>query len=145
MLPPEGRDRRFHDDTCRREGRPQESRFDDSYCQRPLSFRPVCSPSAPRLGRERVQGRCDSLTDFSRRILGDRRTCSRAYPHRLAIRCPHGHPHLSLIHISEPTRLRRISYAVFCLKKKKVHQQKKIAYTSTYGLVSSRTNRTSSG
>ena len=28
-------------------------------------------------------------------------------------------PNLSLIHISEPTRLRRISYAVFCLKKKK--------------------------
>src|SRR5678815_4941644 len=26
---------------------------------------------------------------------------------------------LSLIHISEPTRLLRISYAVFCLKKKK--------------------------
>src|SRR5660398_329446 len=26
--------------------------------------------------------------------------------------------HLSLIHISEPTRLRRSSYAVFCLKKK---------------------------
>jgi len=26
---------------------------------------------------------------------------------------------LSLIHISEPTRLRRISYAVFCVKKKK--------------------------
>src|SRR5660398_125954 len=35
----------------------------------------------------------------------------------------HGLPswYLSLIHISEPTRLRRISYAVFCLKKKK-HQ-----------------------
>src|SRR5660398_314375 len=29
---------------------------------------------------------------------------------------------LSLIHISEPTRLRRISYAVFCLKKKKKKQ-----------------------
>src|SRR5665809_97043 len=29
------------------------------------------------------------------------------------------HRALSLIHISEPTRLRRISYAVFCLKKKK--------------------------
>ena len=29
---------------------------------------------------------------------------------------------LSLIHISEPTRLRRISYAVFCLKKKKNKQ-----------------------
>ncbi len=28
----------------------------------------------------------------------------------------------SLIHISEPTRLRRISYAVFCLKKKKQQQ-----------------------
>src|SRR5450756_276058 len=29
------------------------------------------------------------------------------------------HPSLSLIHISEPTRLGMISYAVFCLKKKK--------------------------
>src|SRR5665648_1167133 len=28
-------------------------------------------------------------------------------------------PYLSLIHISEPTRLGMISYAVFCLKKKK--------------------------
>eukprot|EP00658_Telonema_sp_P-2_P027977 TRINITY_DN21525_c0_g1_i1.p1 TRINITY_DN21525_c0_g1~~TRINITY_DN21525_c0_g1_i1.p1 ORF type:complete len:126 (-),score=22.39 TRINITY_DN21525_c0_g1_i1:65-442(-) len=28
-------------------------------------------------------------------------------------------PNLSLIHISEPTRLLSISYAVFCLKKKK--------------------------
>src|SRR5450756_2961812 len=28
---------------------------------------------------------------------------------------------LSLIHISEPTRLGMISYAVFCLKKKKKH------------------------
>src|SRR5450756_1296828 len=32
---------------------------------------------------------------------------------------------LSLIHISEPTRLGMISYAVFCLKKKKKHNQKK--------------------
>ena len=30
---------------------------------------------------------------------------------------------LSLIHISEPTRLRRISYAVFCLKKKNTNTQ----------------------
>ena len=29
--------------------------------------------------------------------------------------------HLSLIHISEPTRLLRISYAGLCLKKKKNH------------------------
>ena len=33
---------------------------------------------------------------------------------------------LSLIHISEPTRLRRISYAVFCLKKKKRNQGRPI-------------------
>src|SRR5428012_16047 len=31
---------------------------------------------------------------------------------------PSGHHVLSLIHISEPTRLGMISYAVFCLKKK---------------------------
>ena len=31
-----------------------------------------------------------------------------------------GVPRLSLIHISEPTRLGMISYAVFCLKKKKI-------------------------
>src|SRR5450759_3927215 len=31
----------------------------------------------------------------------------------------HVFEHLSLIHISEPTRLGMISYAVFCLKKKK--------------------------
>ena len=34
-------------------------------------------------------------------------------------------PKLSLIHISEPTRLGMISYAVFCLKKKKHKKQKK--------------------
>src|SRR5450756_2794236 len=33
---------------------------------------------------------------------------------------------LSLIHISEPTRLGMISYAVFCLKKKKTRSQRKI-------------------
>eukprot|EP00658_Telonema_sp_P-2_P027161 TRINITY_DN21034_c0_g1_i3.p1 TRINITY_DN21034_c0_g1~~TRINITY_DN21034_c0_g1_i3.p1 ORF type:complete len:377 (-),score=101.86 TRINITY_DN21034_c0_g1_i3:5-1135(-) len=33
---------------------------------------------------------------------------------------------LSLIHISEPTRLLSISYAVFCLKKKKKKKEKKI-------------------
>src|SRR5659263_389304 len=32
---------------------------------------------------------------------------------------PETRPRLSLIHISEPTRLGMISYAVFCLKKKK--------------------------
>ena len=33
--------------------------------------------------------------------------------------------HLSLIHISEPTRLGMISYAVFCLKKKMKKKKKK--------------------
>src|SRR5665648_1180088 len=36
---------------------------------------------------------------------------------------------LSLIHISEPTRLGMISYAVFCLKKKK-KQKKKLIYAN---------------
>eukprot|EP00658_Telonema_sp_P-2_P022435 TRINITY_DN18966_c0_g1_i7.p1 TRINITY_DN18966_c0_g1~~TRINITY_DN18966_c0_g1_i7.p1 ORF type:complete len:131 (-),score=26.16 TRINITY_DN18966_c0_g1_i7:8-400(-) len=35
---------------------------------------------------------------------------------------------LSLIHISEPTRLLSISYAVFCLKKKKKKKIKKKSY-----------------
>ena len=39
---------------------------------------------------------------------------------------------LSLIHISEPTRLRRISYAVFCLKKKNnaTHQSPLLSQTT---------------
>src|SRR5450756_2785060 len=36
-----------------------------------------------------------------------------------------GHLVLSLIHISEPTRLGMISYAVFCLKKKTTTPKKK--------------------
>eukprot|EP00658_Telonema_sp_P-2_P014077 TRINITY_DN1533_c0_g1_i10.p1 TRINITY_DN1533_c0_g1~~TRINITY_DN1533_c0_g1_i10.p1 ORF type:complete len:266 (-),score=46.78 TRINITY_DN1533_c0_g1_i10:19-816(-) len=36
---------------------------------------------------------------------------------------------LSLIHISEPTRLLSISYAVFCLKKKKKYKKKKTKLT----------------
>src|SRR5450756_2459154 len=38
---------------------------------------------------------------------------------------------LSLIHISEPTRLGMISYAVFCLKKKKKKKNKKTQTTIT--------------
>ena len=34
-------------------------------------------------------------------------------------------PNLSLIHISEPTRQAEISYAVFCLKKKKNKKENK--------------------
>src|SRR5678815_816524 len=39
-------------------------------------------------------------------------------------KCAHCMVHLSLIHISEPTRLLSISYAVFCLKKKKKKKKK---------------------
>ena len=35
------------------------------------------------------------------------------------LECADGSYYLSLIHISEPTRQAEISYAVFCLKKKK--------------------------
>ena len=35
---------------------------------------------------------------------------------------------LSLIHISEPTRLLSISYAVFCLKKKNTTTNKRIPH-----------------
>src|SRR5450756_2712038 len=38
--------------------------------------------------------------------------------------------YLSLIHISEPTRLGMISYAVFCLKKKKKKKKKTNKYTT---------------
>src|SRR5665648_59122 len=37
---------------------------------------------------------------------------------------------LSLIHISEPTRLGMISYAVFCLKKKKKNHKKLLYYSN---------------
>eukprot|EP00658_Telonema_sp_P-2_P004770 TRINITY_DN11778_c0_g1_i3.p1 TRINITY_DN11778_c0_g1~~TRINITY_DN11778_c0_g1_i3.p1 ORF type:complete len:127 (-),score=2.72 TRINITY_DN11778_c0_g1_i3:66-446(-) len=48
--------------------------------------------------------------------------------------CRKGLPttHLSLIHISEPTRLLSISYAVFCLKKKKKPYPIYIKQTYTY-------------
>mgnify|MGYP002807525381 CR=1 FL=1 len=39
---------------------------------------------------------------------------------------------LPIIHISEPTRLRRISYAVFCLKKKKTQKKNKQQNNMTF-------------
>eukprot|EP00658_Telonema_sp_P-2_P034706 TRINITY_DN25324_c0_g1_i2.p1 TRINITY_DN25324_c0_g1~~TRINITY_DN25324_c0_g1_i2.p1 ORF type:complete len:666 (+),score=153.06 TRINITY_DN25324_c0_g1_i2:113-2110(+) len=48
-------------------------------------------------------------------------------------------PRLSLIHISEPTRLLSISYAVFCLKKKNIHlhqsTQHRLDLGNHYGVV----------
>src|SRR5664279_2524629 len=58
-------------------------------------------------------------------ILGGRAHLVRVLPDRPAFRTfgPITVPELSLIHISEPTRRTPISYAVFCLKKKKNQQR----------------------
>jgi len=55
-----------------------------------------------------------AATFFFARVFSDYFPDSRLKPYVWGVAAT-----LSLIHISEPTRLRRISYAVFCLKKKK--------------------------
>src|SRR5450756_896276 len=52
------------------------------------------------------------------------RVSSRSRVRSRSRRSPYGSSTLSLIHISEPTRLGMISYAVFCLKKKKKKKKK---------------------
>ena len=47
---------------------------------------------------------------------------------------PHEVIELSLIHISEPTRLLSISYAVFCLKKKNTKLLKLYYQSHTYNI-----------
>src|SRR5678815_2947307 len=63
------------------------------------------APARPRRGRAGSLRRGDCVP----RLLRARRAADPAVAHHV----------LSLIHISEPTRLLSISYAVFCLKKKK--------------------------
>src|SRR5665809_76827 len=70
---------------------------------------------APAAFVERTGGRMEALRMLG---VGTPRSEWRWFP------CP-AFLILSLIHISEPTRLRRISYAVFCLKKKKTQKRKK--------------------
>src|SRR5450756_2376757 len=60
----------------------------------------------PKLDREAIEYHYDVSNDFYSMFLDRNMVYSCAY-------------YLSLIHISEPTRLGMISYAVFCLKKKK--------------------------
>eukprot|EP00658_Telonema_sp_P-2_P012060 TRINITY_DN145_c0_g1_i17.p2 TRINITY_DN145_c0_g1~~TRINITY_DN145_c0_g1_i17.p2 ORF type:complete len:116 (-),score=80.39 TRINITY_DN145_c0_g1_i17:5-304(-) len=50
---------------------------------------------------------------------------NRPIPQWIRLRTGNTIRYLSLIHISEPTRLLSISYAVFCLKKKKKKKKKK--------------------
>src|SRR5664279_5837921 len=59
------------------------------------------------------------LEDIERRQAGTHRKAVFAKGRGMDKRTPHRTIDLSLIHISEPTRRTPISYAVFCLKKKK--------------------------
>src|SRR5678816_2655844 len=54
-----------------------------------------------------------------RRLVCARNRAANPVDSRRSKRCHRSARRLSLIHISEPTRLLSISYAVFCLKKKK--------------------------
>src|SRR5674536_398074 len=73
-------------------------------------------------GPRGVRGGADPAADRCHRVAATRwhRSAAGSAPPRTH-RGPRGRPahRLSLIHISEPTRLLSISYAVFCLKKKK--------------------------
>eukprot|EP00831_Metopus_contortus_P054783 TRINITY_DN4617_c0_g1_i4.p1 TRINITY_DN4617_c0_g1~~TRINITY_DN4617_c0_g1_i4.p1 ORF type:complete len:184 (-),score=19.90 TRINITY_DN4617_c0_g1_i4:55-579(-) len=59
------------------------------------------------------------------------RSFGRSSSHKLSLQFNNSGYFLSLIHISEPTRPLYISYAVFCLKKKK-KKSKQIRSTNTY-------------
>src|SRR5664279_6017544 len=79
---------------------------------RNLSFCSLNSPNPPAASRAN-RGRCASPGGLwgepaqqRKQLIGGARLAEVAF-------------HLSLIHISEPTRRTPISYAVFCLKKKK--------------------------
>eukprot|EP00658_Telonema_sp_P-2_P066935 TRINITY_DN55898_c0_g1_i1.p1 TRINITY_DN55898_c0_g1~~TRINITY_DN55898_c0_g1_i1.p1 ORF type:complete len:111 (+),score=28.52 TRINITY_DN55898_c0_g1_i1:193-525(+) len=75
------------------------------------------------------QQRMADVVRLSQRYEGDPDTVfSQLDPQMLRLEPIPGslHSHLSLIHISEPTRLLSISYAVFCLKKKKTKKLKLI-------------------
>eukprot|EP00658_Telonema_sp_P-2_P063396 TRINITY_DN52104_c0_g1_i1.p1 TRINITY_DN52104_c0_g1~~TRINITY_DN52104_c0_g1_i1.p1 ORF type:complete len:346 (-),score=100.72 TRINITY_DN52104_c0_g1_i1:83-1120(-) len=69
-------------------------------------------------------GENPNIFSYSLPSVSDLQSCHRAKVYKagspvLKVKCVN----LSLIHISEPTRLLSISYAVFCLKKKKKHHQ----------------------
>src|SRR5450756_2359457 len=74
---------------------------------------------APGCGRGYSATRRERITSSPRKRsrLKTTATVTRSFgSHRIAARVPASAPVLSLIHISEPTRLGMISYAVFCLK-----------------------------
>src|SRR5450756_2706649 len=75
--------------------------------------RSIIPSTGVRTATLRGAGTDDDRTRDANRRAGRCRQAAHARP-----------PHLSLIHISEPTRLGMISYAVFCLKKKKKNTNK---------------------
>src|SRR5665809_26196 len=68
--------------------------------------------------RERAKGRLIGDAPDVTQLCKDPCCGDRGNTADVGKRSARGFHELSLIHISEPTRLRRISYAVFCLKKK---------------------------
>ena len=80
-----------------------------------LALEPQCDPDEVRYALEQTDAINSLLIKNGSPRFGGVEGVS-----QLAARAVKG---LSLIHISEPTRRTPISYAVFCLKKKKKHQK----------------------
>src|SRR5450756_935238 len=71
-----------------------------------------------------ARARFDAILPYTRSVLAVARAVPGHGPGNVAQFARGEDYHLSLIHISEPTRLGMISYAVFCLKKKKKKKNK---------------------
>src|SRR3546814_2614722 len=79
----------------------------------PCARHPCCAASAPRSGWHRRFAPTSRYSPRSAVLRQSDRTVTRSHP-----------PWRSEEHTSELQSLMRISYAVFCLKKKKIHQHK---------------------
>ena len=75
---------------------------------------------------------CDACIERYTAMLSDDFLIPTAQPIAPTIRTRLRDRALSLIHISEPTRQAEISYAVFCLKKKKSQRNRQKYRTPTY-------------
>ena len=72
---------------------------------------------------------CGKMADFTTKALNEIKTLGAThiwYTGIIEHATQTNYTRLSLIHISEPTRQAEISYAVFCLKKKKPKNKEKI-------------------
>src|SRR3546814_3679147 len=88
------------------------------------------APTVPgRLVAERGGGRMRALEQTGREVGRGNASLAKGLAPRLATK--QGHDRRSEEHTSELQSLMRISYAVFCLKKKKKHRSTKIAAKTT--------------